>query len=444
MKILFTTPIYYPNDKMHLGSAHTSILTQALANLMKFSNPKSDVCLLTGVDEHGNKVLQSANSQNLHDYLDKRAEEFKKTSDLLGIKYSRFIRTTDLDHVERVKIYWNKLLEKGFIYKGTYSGYYSQSEESFLTEREAELSKTNLEYLTQECYYFAASKLSHKLNLWLKTNPIYPTNFANYVESMLKDGLKDLCVSRKGGWGIEVPSASGDVIYVWFDALLNYLSLGENIPLINVVGKDILKFHAIYWPVLLMALDLEPPKKIIVHNWWLFQNEKMSKSKKNTLNPKELVENYGLLPLTFYVLMNPLLQDDMNFDEKKMIEQFNSFFVNKFSNLVYRVLCLARKFNVQPSGAFNEEIHNKLLQNAKNLDIEAYMHNLFYFCDYLNALIESQSLWKGHMENISNMISYVNQIKNYFKVIFDFDIHADLIATRIRKTNITVNVNPII
>jgi len=430
-KYLITTPIYYPNDKPHIGSCHTTILADFINRALKKFGYDSK--LLTGTDEHGDKiyntVLQNSINNELYslekqikDFLDKKADLFKEIFELLDIEYDKFIRTTDKDHEERVKNCWTKLVDCGLIYKGLYGGYYSIRDETFYEESQLIDGKSPygdiVKYEEFSCYFLKASFFENKIKQYYLNNKITsPINRQNALEQYIEKELKDFCISRPNSkWGIDIPNDSGK-IYVWFDALLNYLCLWEDREVIHILAKDILIFHGLHWPILLMALDIRLFSKIFVHNWWLMDNEKMSKSLKNIIDPWELVNKYGKDAVRFYIIKENLINSDGDFLESKLCEYYNSFLVNKFSNLVYRVESLMKKHNIPI-------IKNSILINIDNeleicileQNINEYIRILFNKIDDLNTTIEKEKLWTNPQMSSTIHIS-IQEIIHYIEPI---------------------------
>ena len=297
-----TTPIYYVNDKPHIGHAYTTILADVLAR--HYRNIGRDVFLLTGLDEHGQKVQQAAESRNINpkQHCDEMAPRFLKLWDKLHISYDDFIRTTEKRHTDIVKYFLQKVYDKGDIYEDSYEGLYSVSEERFITEKEAESGDfRDIKELKEKNYFFKMSKYQNKLIKHIEENPsfIQPKFRRNEVLGFLRSPLEDLCISRpksRLSWGIEMPFDSNYVTYVWFDALINYVSaIGLNSdekkyktfwPVnYHLIGKDILTTHSVYWPTMLMSAGIKLPKSIFAHGWWLSDQSKMSKSLGNVIDP---------------------------------------------------------------------------------------------------------------------------------------------------------------
>ena len=335
-KFYITTPIYYPSAKPHMGHAYSSIIADFFARFKKMDD--YEVHFLTGTDEHGLKIQRAAESHNLDPlkFCDQISKTFRDLSKSLNLTNTDFIRTTESRHKKSVQHLWNELEKNDDIYLSKYSGWYSVSDEAFYNEDEIEnsgndkiaiLSKSKVEWIEEESYFFRLSKWQEPLLKYYKLHPefISPPSRRNEVISFVKSGLKDLSVSRTTfSWGIKVPSNKDHVIYVWLDALTNYLS-ALNYPdtknelfknfwpaSIHLIGKDILRFHAIYWPAFLLAANIKLPLKIYGHGWILSDDEKMSKSRGNILDPIEIIKEYGLDPLRYYLIKEVSFGNDGN------------------------------------------------------------------------------------------------------------------------------------
>jgi methionyl-tRNA synthetase len=413
---LVTTPIFYPNSQPHIGTAHNMILADFIKRLLIIKNHK--VFLLTGTDEHGDKIFKSAQRENkdVMEFLNEKVKLFKELAEKLSISYDRFIRTTDEDHIERVHEVWNQLKEKNLIYKGKYSGFYSQTDETFFQQEELVNGKAptgaTVEFQEFDCYFLKSSLFLNDLLKFLNSDCCFPSNRKNELIGFVKNGLKDLCISRPNcSWGIQVPN-SDQVIYVWFDALINYLFKWNEDEIVHLVGKDISIFHGVHWPVILKAMNNKYFNKLLVHNWWLMNENKMSKSFGNVVNPFELIEKYGCAPLRFYCIKNNLINSDGNFDEQEMIEEFNSFAVNKFSNLVYRIESLFSKNNI----SLNKTLNLKRNFEIDFLNINQYVNKILKWMDDLNTIIEEKQVWKNTQylneiyEEIKEVIYYTTPI----------------------------------
>lgn len=363
-----TTPIYYPNDVPHVGHAYTTVLADVLARWYKLEG--YDVFFLTGTDEHGLKLQQAAEKagKTPKEFVDSMVPVFKKYWSLLGIDYSRFIRTTDPDHEELVKKVFQRLYEKGYIYRGKYSGWYCVSCEKFYGEGEyaeeggqklCPIHRKPLEWVEEESYFLRLSAVQDEvLKLIEEGGHIHPESYAREVASRIrKEGLHDLSVARPKSrvyWGVELPFDSGYVAYVWIDALLNYLTgvgytRDENFEKYwseahHIIGKDILWFHSAVWFSVLRMLGLPPPKKLLVHAYIVNRGLKMGKSTGNVVMIDDLVERYGSADAVRYLLMRLLnLEKDVEFDQKLLDSIYNGELADTYGNLVRRAGVLAQR-----------------------------------------------------------------------------------------------------
>ena len=362
-----TTPIYYPSAKPHMGHAYSSIIADFFARFKRIDG--FNVSFLTGTDEHGLKIQRAAENKGLEPlaFCDEISKTFRNLSKTLNLTNTDFIRTTEERHIKSVQNLWNELEKNDDIYLSKYSGWYSVSDEAFYTEEEIEevdgkkiaiSSKSPVEWMDEESYFFRLSKWEKKLLDYYEKNSdfILPKSRRNEVISFVKGGLKDLSVSRKSfSWGIPVPNNKEHVIYVWLDALTNYIS-ALNYPdiknqkyktfwpaTVHLIGKDILRFHAVYWPAFLLAAKLPLPKKVYGHGWILSGEEKMSKSKGNILDPIEIIDQYGLDPLRYYLIKEVSFGNDGNISQEKLEDCINSDLANNFGNLCQRVTAFAIK-----------------------------------------------------------------------------------------------------
>ncbi|ECO3663610.1 methionine--tRNA ligase [Campylobacter coli] len=421
-----TTPIYYVNDVPHLGHAYTTIIADTLARFYRLQGHETR--LLTGTDEHGQKIEQAAKIRNStpKEYADKISSEFKKLWDEFEITYDIYARTTDTRHVEFVKAMFLKMWQKGDIYKDEYEGHYCISCESFFAKSQLinecgcpDCGK-DTSLLKEESYFFKLSKYQDKILQWYdKEDPILPKNKKNELINFVQSGLKDLSITRTSfDWGIEIPEEIKDdkhIIYVWLDALfiyissLDYQSQGENAKFwpahIHLVGKDILRFHAIYWPAFLMSVDLPLPKFIGAHGWWTKEGEKMSKSKGNVVKPKEVVDAYGLEAFRYFLLREVPFGNDGDFSESVLINRINTELGNEFGNLLNRIIGMSIKYNqgnISQEGVL--EFYKNELDTAKehldnainfleNLQCNRYLEELFKALSIANLAISKYEPW---------------------------------------------------
>src|SRR3954467_6567339 len=361
-----TTPIYYVNDTPHLGHAYTTVACDALARFMRLDGRR--VKFLTGTDEHGQKVEQSARLAGLspQQFTDRISGAFRDMTRLLDISNDDFIRTTEPRHVRGVEALWQELQNRGEIYLGRFAGWYSVRDEAFYDESELvdgpKGSKTaptgaDVEWLEEENYFFRLAAWQDRLLAWYEAHPdaIAPRSRRNEVISFVKGGLKDLSISRTSfSWGIPVPGNPKHVVYVWLDALINYITAlgypdsgGEFATFwpadLHMVGKDILRFHTVYWHAFLMAAGVEPPKRVFAHGWWTVEGQKMSKSLGNFIPPKELVDKYGLDPLRYFMLRELPFGSDGDFSRRAVVGRLNGDLANDLGNLAQRVLVMINR-----------------------------------------------------------------------------------------------------
>ena len=441
-----TTPIYYPSAKPHMGHAYSSIIADFFARFKRMSG--YNVFFLTGTDEHGQKILKASENANLEplDFCDLISKNFQNLSKTLNLTNDDFIRTTEKRHFDSVRALWKILEQNDEIYLSKYSGWYSVSDEAFYSDDEVETkdkkkvaitSGSNVEWVEEESYFFRLSKWQNKLLDFYNKNPnfILPEARRNEVLSFVKGGLKDLSISRKSlKWGIRVPSNENHTIYVWLDALTNYLS-ALNYPdtknnlyknfwpaSLHLIGKDILRFHAVFWPAFLLAAKIDPPKRIYGHGWILSGDEKMSKSKGNILDPIDIIKEYGLDPLRYYLIKEVSFGNDGNISRDQLERCINSDLANNYGNLCQRVISfLDKNLNLEiPNNAnFENEDHNilnKFDENYNNLINEIDNQNINYYINFVinqlfaaNKYFNDQEPWnkKKDIKRL-NTILYVS------------------------------------
>ena len=426
-----TTPIYYPSAKPHMGHAYSSIIADFFARFKKIDG--FNVHFLTGTDEHGLKIQRAAEVKNVDTlkFCDEISKTFRKLSKTLNLSNTDFIRTTEERHKKTVQYLWNMLEKNDEIYLSKYSGWYSVSDEAFYNEDEIETidgkkiainSKSEVEWVDEESYFFRLSKWEKPLLDFYEKNPdfISPKSRKNEIISFVKSGLKDLSVSRKSfSWGIKVPNNKDHIIYVWLDALTNYIS-ALNYPnkendlfktfwpaSIHLIGKDILRFHAVYWPAFLLAAKIELPKKVYGHGWILSGDEKMSKSKGNILDPLEIIEQYGLDPLRYYLIKEVSFGNDGNISQDRLEDCINSDLANNFGNLCQRVTAFAMN-NCQ--GLIPKDIHfekedlvilDDFKLNIENIRVKIDEQDVNYYINFIvnslfvaNKYFNDQEPWK--------------------------------------------------
>ena len=426
-----TTPIYYPSAKPHMGHAYSSIIADFFARFKRIDGYK--VHFLTGTDEHGLKIQRAAEKAGTETlkFCDEISKTFNNLSKTLNLTNTDFIRTTEKRHFKSVQHLWKELEKNDEIYLSKYSGWYSVSDEAFYNDDEIEeidgkkqalSSKSQVEWVDEESYFFRLSKWEKPLLDFYKKNPnfISPETRKNEVISFVKSGLKDLSISRKSfSWGIPVPTNKEHVIYVWLDALTNYISALDYPDIdsqlfkqywpasVHLIGKDILRFHAIYWPAFLLAAKMPLPKKVYGHGWILSGEEKMSKSKGNILDPIEIIDQYGLDPLRYYLIKEVSFGNDGNISQERLEDCINSDLANNFGNLCQRVTAFALK-NCDgkiPNDIKFESDDLKILDRFKmNLNLireKIDNQDINYYIDFIvNALFETnkyfndQEPWK--------------------------------------------------
>ncbi|ENV8235846.1 methionine--tRNA ligase [Campylobacter jejuni] len=427
-----TTPIYYVNDVPHLGHAYTTIIADTLARFYRLQGHETR--FLTGTDEHGQKIEEAAKLRNStpQEYADKISFEFKKLWDEFEITYDIYARTTDTRHIEFVKAMFLKMWQKGDIYKDEYEGHYCISCESFFTQSQLindcscpDCGK-NTTILKEESYFFKLSKYQDKILQWYEEkDPILPKNKKNELINFVQSGLKDLSITRTSfDWGIKLPQEINDdkhIIYVWLDALFIYISSldfqskGENAKFwpahMHLVGKDILRFHAIYWPAFLMSVDLPLPKFIGAHGWWTKEGEKMSKSKGNVVKPKEIVDAYGSEAFRYFLLREVPFGNDGDFSENMLINRINTELSNEFGNLLNRIVGMSTKYsqgNISKEGVlkfYNTELNqakehlNLAVEFLENLQCNRYLEELFKALSVANLAISKYEPWNLIKEN---------------------------------------------
>lgn len=425
-KFYITTPIYYVNDKPHIGHAYTTILADVLSRFHRQAGDQT--FFMTGVDEHGQKVLQAAEKRGVSPqaHCDELHLRFKELWEKLNIKYDRFIRTTEKSHVSVVQEILQKLYDEKKIYSSDYEGWYSVAEERFITETEKESGQfRDVIKLKEKNWFFKMSAYQNQLIQYIEKNDGYiqPAHRKNEILGFLRQPLADLCISRpkaRMSWGIEIPFDRDYVTYVWFDALVNYVSgagyltddknFKEWWPAdVHLIGKDILTTHSVYWSTMLFALGLPLPKTIFAHGWWLTGDSKMSKSLGNVVNPLDLVEQYGVDAVRYFLMREMVLGSDANFTLELFIKRYNSDLANDFGNLLNRVSGLINKYydgvippidrNVSDSADENVTSEVKNLESEMNnlinqLRIHEAIELIINKIRLVNAYIASQAPWE--------------------------------------------------
>lgn len=430
-----TTPIYYVNGAPHLGHAYCTVACDVMARFKRLDG--YDVRFLTGTDEHGIKVFQAARDQGVtpQALCDRYSQQFKDVLPLLNISNDDFIRTTDERHKKGAQAFWQKLMDAGQIYKGGYSGWYAVRDEAYYAEDELSVNEKGekiatatgapVEWMEEESYFFKLSEWGDKLLAFYDANPdfMFPEATRKEVISFVKSGLKDLSISRTTfDWGIPVPNDPKHVMYVWIDALTNYITalgypeytdgmVDKFWPGINVVGKEITRFHCVYWPAFLMAADLLPPERVVANGWWVVDGQKMSKSLGNVLAPQDMVAKYGLDPLRFALLDMVSFGSDGNFAHDRAVSSINAFCANGLGNLAQRTLSFIQKNAgaVVPQG---KPLDRRFIDDMRtHMDAFSYdkaLDVLRQEINFYNQYIDQNAPWtlrkEGKMEEMETVL----------------------------------------
>ncbi len=445
-----TTPIYYVNSKPHIGSAYTTILADTLARYHRLIG--DDTMFLTGTDEHGVNIMRTAEKLGKHpkEFCDEVSAIFRKVFDTYNISYDRFIRTTDEDHEKVVQHVFKTMYEKGDIYKGEYRGYYCPKCETFYSPDELVDGKycpihgIEVEEVAEETYFFKWSKYEKDLLKWYEENKdaIVPESRYNEIYTFVKNGLKDVSVTRiTVPWGITVPIDPKHTVYVWFDALINYIT-GIGYPfdmerfnkywphVRHILGKDILRHHAAMWPAMLMSLGIKPPHKLIVHGWWMMGGKKMSKSGGNIADPLELVkevsmatgvdEKFAVDIIRYFVIIDGPQREDKEFSMELLFRRYNSDLVNDYGNLIYRIVGFAKKKKIESVEPLSSDTayRNKLEEIFKdhlrkyresfdNDDAAGALKTVSEFVRALNKYVDETKPWSAEEGVRETIIYYV-------------------------------------
>ena len=425
-----TTPIYYVNDVPHIGHAYTTLACDVLARFMRLDG--RNVRFLTGTDEHGQKVEKAAAMAGMDPqaFTDRMSQNFRSLCSVMNFSNDDFIRTTETRHIASTQAIWRAIAEAGHIYLGAYEGWYAVRDEAFYAESELvdgpdgrKLAPTGaeVEWVKEPSYFFRLSAWQDRLLEFYAQNPdfIAPDSRRNEVVSFVRGGLRDLSVSRTTfKWGVPVPGDDRHIMYVWLDALTNYITAAgypnTDDPMfqtfwpadLHMVGKDILRFHAVYWPAFLMAAGLEPPRRVFAHGWWTNEGQKISKSLGNVIDPVALVEKYGLDPVRYFLLREVPFGNDGDFSRRAMVQRLNSDLANGLGNLAQRVLSMIGKNcegRVPAAGPATPE-DRALLNNAATLlaTVRAAIHSQSFHAALIaiwdtvgeaNRYVDSQAPW---------------------------------------------------
>ncbi len=410
-----TTPIYYANDVPHIGHAYTTVVSDTIARFKRLDG--YNVMFLTGTDEHGQKIFRAAerHSVDTQEFVDQLVPRFKYLWEKMNCKHDYFIRTTNDEHKKFVQNIWNRMLETGYIYLGKYSGWYATRDEAFYNELELVDGKAptgaEVEWVEEPSYFFKLSAFGEKLLSFFEQNPnfVLPGSRYNEVKAFVRSGLRDISISRIAvKWGIPVPGDDQHVMYVWLDALFNYISALHIVDKVqfwpcdlHLIGKDILQFHAVYWPAFLMAVDLPLPKQIFAHGWWKNKGEKMSKSLGNVIDPNDIIDEFNGDCMRYFMLREMPLGRDGNYCRDAFVQRINVELVNNIGNLVQRVLAFTHRYYggkvPQHSNLCDNDIEMLASVYGVMTDVREFM-NAYAIHEAINCILEVGHKANAYME----------------------------------------------
>ncbi len=407
-----TTPIYYTNDIPHIGHAYTTIAADILARWNRLQG--KDVFFLTGTDDHGKKIAEAARKagKSPKEFTDALVPKFKEAWKKLNINYDKFIRTTDRDHEKVVSKILQDVYDKGDIYKGEYEGLYCVGCEAYYTEKDliegtiCPIHKTKVEKIKEESYFFRLSKYQRPLLEFYKKHPkfISPKSRRQEIINRVKEGLKDISISRTSfDWGVPLPFDKKHVCYVWFDALFNYYSATRDKgrgkfwpPNAQLIGKDILWFHTVYWPAFLISAGITLPEEVFAHGWWTFDKEKISKSRGKVINVDELILIAGVDSARYFLFRATPFGDDGDFSEQSLIDRHNNELANKLGNLVSRVSGLIEKYGIEKTEVkiLKKLDLDKISSLMESFEFDKTLNEIFAFIDLCNEYVQKNKIWE--------------------------------------------------